>query len=260
MRIPRFFVEVLFSAILMLPAVAWAAHPLITDDTGTQGKGKFQLEVNGQYDYDREKIEGVTVKTTGGQLSGTLSYGLIDSLDLVLGLPYAWNKVREENVIVSDEHGISDMTFEVKWRFFEIEGFSFALKPGISFPTGNENRGLGSGRVGYHTYLIASKELAPWAFHVNLGYLRNENKFDEEKNIWHASVATTYEVVKNVKLVGNIGIERNTDRAADNDPAFLIAGVIYSPLENFDIDFGVKTGLNKAETDISFLAGITLRF
>lgn len=26
---------------------AFAAHPLITDDTGTQGKGKFQLEVNG---------------------------------------------------------------------------------------------------------------------------------------------------------------------------------------------------------------------
>jgi len=31
---------------LLTAGVAFGAHPLITDDTGTQGKGKFQLEVN----------------------------------------------------------------------------------------------------------------------------------------------------------------------------------------------------------------------
>ncbi len=35
---------------------AFAEHPLITDDTGTQGKGKFQLEINGQYGYDNESV------------------------------------------------------------------------------------------------------------------------------------------------------------------------------------------------------------
>jgi hypothetical protein len=42
----------IFSAILLIASPSWAAHPLITDDTGTQGKGKFQLELNGQYDWD----------------------------------------------------------------------------------------------------------------------------------------------------------------------------------------------------------------
>jgi hypothetical protein len=29
---------------------------------------------------------------------------------------------------------------ELKWRFFEKDGLSFALKPGIAFPTGNEKK------------------------------------------------------------------------------------------------------------------------
>lgn len=32
---------------LMAAGAVFAAHPLITDDTGTQGRGKFQIEVNG---------------------------------------------------------------------------------------------------------------------------------------------------------------------------------------------------------------------
>ena len=57
----------IFVALLLIACPSWAAHPLITDDTGTQGKGKFQLELNGQYDWDKEKSEDVSVKTTGGQ-------------------------------------------------------------------------------------------------------------------------------------------------------------------------------------------------
>jgi hypothetical protein len=44
----------ILSAVLLVHAIAWGAHPLITDDAGTQGKGKFQFEVSGQYDSDKE--------------------------------------------------------------------------------------------------------------------------------------------------------------------------------------------------------------
>ena len=188
--------------------LAFAAHPLITDDTGTQGKGKFQLEVNDQYDSDKETVNGAPIKSTGGQAGATLSYGVIENADLVLNLPYVWGKVTEDGVSVYDEKGFSDISFEVKWRFFEKDGLSFGLKPGVSLPTGNDEKGLGAGKSGYHVFLIGSKEAAPWAFHANLGYIRNENKFDEEKNLRHVSLATTYEVIKDLKLVGNIGMEK----------------------------------------------------
>jgi hypothetical protein len=200
------------------------------------------------------------LEATGSQVATTLSYGVAENADLVLSLPYQWGKGKEDGVTVYDEKGISDATLEVKWRFFEKDGLSLALKPGVSIPTGNDEKGLGIGRTGYHLFLIGSKDAAPWAFHVNLGYIGNENKVDEEKNIWHASLATTYEVIKNLKLVGNVSIERNPDKAVDNDPAFVIGGVIYSLAESFDIDCGVKYGLTGSETDWSLMAGMAFRF
>ena len=260
MRIRSVIKGLILSAVLLVHAIAWGAHPLITDDAGTQGKGKFQLELSGQYNSDKETVADVHIESTGAEVATTLSYGIIENADIVLSLPYQWGKVKEDGATAYDEKGISDTTLEIKWRFFEKDGLSLALKPGVSIPTGNDEKGLGAGKTGYHIFLIGSKDIAPWAFHVNVGYIGNENKVDEEKNIWHASLATTYEVIKNLKLVGNVGIERNPDKAADNDPAFFIGGVIYSLAENFDIDCGVKYGLSSAETDWSLMAGMAFRF
>ena len=257
----KWFTRGLLCLVFLLMAYpSWAAHPLITDDTGTQGKGKFQLELNGQYDWDKGDSEDGSVKTTGGQAAATLSYGVAENVDLVLSLPYIWGKAEVNEITLYDEKGIGDAVLEAKWRLFEKDGFSLALKPGISMPTGNDEKGLGTGLLGGHIFLIGSKELGSWAFHANLGYIRNENKADERKDIWHASVAATWEVVKNLKLAANIGIERNPDDDANNDPAFLIGGLIYSINENLDVDLGVKCGLDSSETDISALAGVTFRF
>jgi hypothetical protein len=243
----------------------FAAHPLITDDTGTQGKGKFQVEVNSELNCDREKEEGVTTKQTGGEIGTIFSYGILDDIDIVVGMPFQWFKIKENSELTSRQSGISDLSLEVKWRFFEKEGFSFALKPGITFPTGNEKKGLGNGRPSYGFTFITSKEIGAWAFHFNLGYMRNEYKLREDKeanrkDIWHVSLASEVEVVKNLKLVGNIGMERNSEKTSSRHPAFILGGLIYSISENIDVDFGVKAGLNKTETDFTILSGIAFRF
>jgi len=67
-------------------------------------------------------------------------------------------------------------------------------------------------------------------------------------------------VVKDLKIVGNIGMERNPEKNSHRNPAFLLGGIIYSVTENFNIDFGVKYGLTKPETDHTLLLGITFRF
>ena len=260
MGLRRFAGVILIYAVLSLPVLVWAAHPLITDDSGTQGKGKFQFEVNGEYDHDKKTIDGVSEKSIGGQAGSTLSYGVIESADLVVNASYLWDKDTEAGITTYNENGLSDVSCECKWRFFEKDGFGIALKPGINFPTGDDEEELGSGRTGYHIFLISSKEAETWAFHTNLGYIRNENKADEEKDIWHASLATTCEVIKDFNLVANIGSEKNPDRTADDDPAFLIIGSIYSLTEDLDADAGAKFGLTSSETDWSLLAGMAYRF
>lgn len=243
------------SMTLAVAGTAFAAHPLITDDTGTQGKGKYQLEFNGEYGHEQE--DGATADTTEAAM--ILSYGAADNLDIVLGIPYQSIKTKDSGGI-SRESGISDLSIEVKWRFHDSDGLTFALKPGIAVPTGDYRKGLGAGKTAYSLFLIATKEIKPWSIHLDLGYMRNENRADERKNLWHASIACAVEVLKDLKVVGNIGVERNTDRTIDAHPAFILGGIIYSLSENLDMDFGIKAGLNKPETDYAILAGIAWRF
>jgi hypothetical protein len=44
----------LFLTCFLFPAVSQAAHPLITEDTGTQGTGRFQLELTAEHGYRDE--------------------------------------------------------------------------------------------------------------------------------------------------------------------------------------------------------------
>jgi hypothetical protein len=88
-RLDRFIWKSMFLIlpILFLPLFSnsvFAAHPLITDDTGTQGKGKFLLEVNSEVNYDKESEAGVKTKTTGGEVGTILSYGITENVDVVL--------------------------------------------------------------------------------------------------------------------------------------------------------------------------------
>lgn len=245
---------ILVIAFMCITTAAFAAHPLITDDTGTQGRGKFQLEVNGS--YSRDSADGVVIKEA--ELGPTLSYGVTDTLDLVVGVPYVWVSVKADGETIR-ENGIADMDVSLKWRFHEREGFSLAIKPGITLPSGSEEKGLGSGKVNCSLFFIATKELKPFTFHLNLGYIRNQNDYEERKNLLHASLAAEMGVSEKLRVVVNGGIEQNTDRDAP-DPAFVLAGLIYSVAGNFEVDAGMKFGLNRAEADYQLLAGITYRF
>ncbi len=43
-------------------------------------------------------------------------------------------------------------------------------------------------------------------------------------------------------------------------PLFLLGGMLYKINENFSVDLGLKTGLNKAEADYAVLAGTIVDF
>jgi hypothetical protein len=178
----------------------------------------------------------------------------------VVAAPYQWFSTHENDELIGREHGVSDMNLDLKWRFFEKDGWGLALKPGITLPTGNENRGLGGGRTTYRLFFITTKELAPWAFHLNVGYIRNENNGEDRADLWHASAAGEVELMKDLKAVANIGMETNPAPGSSTHPAFALGGLIYELSETLSLDAGVKFGLTKSEADVSFLAGVSIKF
>lgn len=251
--LPTWIVFVTMIALFPLrPADAY--HPLITDDTGTQGKGNFQFEFDVEYGHDKEA--GLTSEET--TVATTLTYGLLDNLDIVVGVPYVF--IREEDGETIEENGISDISLDAKYLFYEKTNFKVALKPGITIPTGDEEKGLGSGKVTGRVFLIIEKNLEPFTVYINTGYIRNENRIDERKDLWHISVAGEYMIRESLKVALDTGIETNPDKSSKTHPAFLLGGIVYSVSEDFDLSAGIKTGLNNAETDIAILGGITIRF
>ena len=246
-------------AILLLPAAAWAALPLITDDTATQGKGKFLIEVGAIYNGDKSSEDGIAINENDHAFFSTLTYGITNRVDIFISPLYVWSHVQTEGSNITTD-GISDTALGVKWRLFEKDKVSFAIKPLMIIPTGNEEKGFGAGRTRYGAYFIVTKEFDPWAIHANLGYIRNENKIDERNDLWQVSLATTYEMVKNLKLCTDIGALTNTDKTSEIEPSYLLVGLIYSANENVDISLGVKFGLNEPATDWALLPGVTYRF
>ena len=258
----------LVAAIAMIWATPlYAAHPLITDDTGTQGRGRFQFELNGERSRDRETTDGVATTANRSETAATISYGISDSVDLVAGFPYQWSRQTENGTVTFDGHGISDLSLQIKCRLLENRenGLSLAIKPGLSIPSGDERKGFGNGQASGGVVIIATREDKHCALHANIGYTRNEYRLEEDRNalrkdIWHASLAAVLNVSGKLRAVTNIGVETNSDNTSDIAPAFLIGGLIYGVTDNLDIDTGIKGGLNRAEIDTTLMAGLAVRF
>lgn len=233
--------------LLMLLQSAFAAHPLVSDDTNTQDIGNQQLEVNTDW-FRKQGLPGHVVDVT-------YTYGMLSNVDLISDIPST----------LSSPRGVSDGSFGIKWRFYEHGPISFAIKPALTFPTGNQNRGLGTGRMNGALTLIGTADMAPWVFSGNLGIYVNRyalalDRQNSRDDVWRASASVSYSLTSTLSAIADIGIARNSDVSSKTNPAFLLSGLIYSPNKDIDLDAGYKLGLNNAEVSHQLGVGLTWRF
>jgi Putative MetA-pathway of phenol degradation len=233
-----------------------AAHPLFTEDTGTQGKGNSQLELT--YDGFRDRLAGVKVR--GGQSAALYSYGFVDPAEFQIGLPYLRLDQDGQGGRRTLTRGINDLSLNVKWRFFERGAFSLAVKPGVTLPTGDADKFLGSGRVDWGALLIASYESGALAFHAHVGYVDFRNTIGAKTSLWQVTGAVTWQVIKRFKLVADVSRETNPVPGYSTPLDYLVVGAIWSPLKNLDLDIGYRYGASKPALDDGLLAGVTVRW
>lgn len=245
---------------LAFPPFSHAARPFVTDDSGTLGEKGFQIESGTESSRKINRDGSIKVKETETELCTVFSYGIKGNFDVILGTQHSWKRVKEDGITLFRRNGFSDMTLDAKWRIYEKEGLSVALKPGITLPTGDYKRTFGTGRITYGLVLIISTESAPFGFHLNAGYRRNENKVDERKDLFSASFAVTHEVLNGLTVGGDIGFSSNTDPKTKTAPAFFLFGGSYRIGRYLSVDGGVKFGLNRQEPGRSFTGGIAIRF
>jgi len=248
--------SIVFLWLAATAVTARAAHPLLTEDTGTQGKGNSQLELT--YDGFRDRLAGVKVR--GAQSAGVYSYGLAEPADLQLGLPYLRLDEDEPGARRRLTSGINDLSIDVKWRFFDHGEFSLGIKPGITLPTGDANKFLGAGRVTWGALLIASYEPGAVAFHSHVGYRNFNNTIGAKVPLWHVSAAMTWQIVERLKLVVDLSRDSNPVPGYYKPLVYVIGGAIWSPTKNLDLDIGYRYGASRPALDQGLLAGVTLRW
>ena len=212
-------------AVLLLgvPAIAFASHPLITEDTGVLGKGVSQLELHG------ERIRDNGARDTESAL--TLSHSIADKADFQVEVP------------LSD----GDALLSLKWRFLERGGFSFVFKPDL-YEKGN----LGAS-------LVAAYEAGRVELLAHAGYLRNHAS-GERSALRHASVAARFGVAEKAKLVLDVSRDTNPDPASRASVRERVLGVELAPSESVDLGLGIKEGLGEPADDRALLAGIKIRW
>ena len=244
------------SLLTLLPVVgARAAHPLITEDAYTLGSGVSQLEIGAEeVRFDEPGLDGRV-----SQVRPVFSHGLRDDVDILVGAPYL--DTRESSLAgVERTRGLGDVSVELKWRFHDDGRTKLALKPGFTLTTGNFDKGLGTGRSVPSVFLVSTFERAGWYYNLHTGYLRNNNKGELRKDLFHLSGSAVVRASPRVQWAVDVSADSSVDRQESSFPVVALAAVIYSPLENLDLDLGMRVGLNSAADDRAFLAGVTVRW
>ena len=242
MRTTRWKRSVVAATFLFFGREVHGAHPLVTEDTGTQGKGGWQLELNGE----RNRDDGVR----GAQAAAVVSYGFADSVDLQAGLP--WQDL-------GDERGRGDAFVDLKWRFWESGAWSLGVKPGITMPTGRDELGLGAGRTTWGGLLIASYEGERWIVHAHAGYRRNRNTLGERESLGQLAGAVLYKATERVRPLLDVSRGTNPDPASDKALQSAVLGVIWQVTRNLDLDAGLRRG-NEPAIDRALMLGATIRW
>ena len=247
----------------LLPAVASAFQPLVTDDTGTQGAKGNQVEA--AYNRTVDKVSGTKAVTQEVPL--VFTRGFTDALDLYAGVGY---QRIEPPAPGTEERGWGNPAVGAKWRFYDNEAskLSFALKPEVQFPVSDsrEAQGLGTGKTSYSVNLIMTQETGFGAVHANavaerVNYSDDALNSAERRTLYRLSVAPVWDVAEGWKLALDAGLTTNPDLAASARMGYVELGAIYSPSKDLDLAFGIVR--NVSDGDISTTqatAGITWRF
>lgn len=218
--------------------LAFADHPLITEDTGVLGKGLRQVELHGEHARDQE---GIAKRSS--EVSMVLSYGVAEEADLQLELPYA-REVTDGEVV----KGRGDASLALKWRFLDREALSMVLKPEL----------VSGGRWALN-YAVAY-EFGRLEAVVHLGHARNRNRIGERKSLSHRSIALLWSASEKWRLVLDLGLDSSPDPAARTHERQLAFGVSHALSRGIEVGAGAKKGLNDEADDRALLAGVRVRW
>ena len=200
-------------------ALSLAGPPFRTDDPETVDHKHGELYIAGQYEKDRDVTSGTAPHIE-------FNYGILTDVQFHLIMPYAFNKPEGG----ATERGYGDTETGIKYRFVNDENTHFMIGtfPIVELPTGDSNKGLGTGHTTFFIPLWLEKGWGPWLTYGGGGFWRNPGAGN--KDYWFFGWLVQRDLSKMLSVGTELFGQTKTTESGENRTGFN-AGVIINLTE-----------------------------
>ncbi len=192
-RVLLFLISISLQLVGGLSAYARGGPPLLTDDPGTPGDGRW--EVNVAFTIERLRTESLYETPLLD-----INYGLGERIQLKLEVPWLVKTEDRERT----RNGLGNSTIGVKWRFFDEDrhGIAMSMYPQFDFnnPTSSVDRGLADDGTELLLPFELEKKVGPFGVNTELGYAFLQHGDDE----WVYGLVLGCEVSNQLELLAEI--------------------------------------------------------
>ncbi len=232
---------------MLVPYAVFAAPPLVTDDPGTPGPRRW--EINSGF-----VVKKSTNKNTYQAPSLDLNYGVGENIQLNYSV--SWIVLHSDG---STNSGLGNSEIAIKWRCLDQDkqGIDMSLYPRliINNPS-SADRGIVDKGTIFRLPFQMEKKIGIIAVNPEVGYDFHEEGSDE----WMYGLTLKYAEVKGLEMLAEIF--GTADKKFSNAETAVNIGVREDVLENVSLHASIGTGLGSASNRAQLLsyAGFQLRF
>lgn len=180
------------------------------------------------------------------------AYGLTDRWRLYAEVPYSWLAP----VDGSSARGLEDVETSVRYGAVDYrhKPFGLDLGLGVTWPTGEDSRGLGDGRARIVPTLIASRWLGPLNVELHAAWAHAlGDSAAAPPDVWGYDLAVIHPVPR-----GYLALEGNGQTSGGRTAYYVTPEFVGKASEHVEWRLAVPIGVTAAAGDYGLVAGFTI--
>jgi hypothetical protein len=193
----------------------WAGPPFRTDDPEPVDFKHGEFYLAAQYEKDKDAISGTCPHFE-------FNYGILPNFMFHVITPFTYAKPEGE----SGHYGYGDTEVGIKYRFFNDEESRVMAGtfPLVELPSGDSDKGLGSGHTAFFVPLWLQKGWGPWLSYGGGGFWRNPG--EGNKDYWLFGWEVQREISKTVTLGTEVFYNTKTTEEGKSRTGFNAGAII----------------------------------